>query len=194
MKTAFINDQKINNFYCYIDTKKYTKNANILYEREEERNNTLAEMIKSGDNVKYNINKVVNDKVISDRMLHNYKKDVVASTKLLKSNPDGIICGAALTICDASGVNILINTTIPGYEQYHTETVLTYEIMKYFGNKNYKYINIGPITGNFDTNSKYYQLLLNKLGFNSSILEYIGEFNVILNPLMYKIYKRKYKK
>ena len=63
-----------------------------------------------------------------------------------------------------------------------------------FGLSSDKYINIGAITGNFDSNSKYYPMLENKLGFNSSILEYIGEFNIIINPTMYKIYKRKYSK
>ena len=66
--------------------------------------------------------------------------------------------------------------------------------MKYFAKLNYSYINIGAITGNFDPLSKYYSLLEGKLGFNSSILEYIGEFNIIINPTLYKIYKRKYQK
>ena len=194
LKNAFINDDKIKIFYCTLDTQKYTRNANRLYEKEEEKNNVLAEMIKSGDSIKYNIPKVVNDKVISDKLLHTYKKDIVASTKLLKSNPDGIICGVALTIVDANGVNIVINYSTPEYEKYNPEAMLTYEIMKYYGSKNYKYVNIGAVTGNFDTNSKYYPLLLSKLGFNSSIIEYIGEFNIILNSFMYKIYKKKYKK
>ena len=194
LKNAFINDDKIKIFYCTLDTQKYTRNANRLYEKEEEKNNVLAEMIKSGDSIKYNIPKVVNDKVISDKLLHTYKKDIVASTKLLKSNPDGIICGVALTIADANGVNIVINYSTPEYEKYNPEAMLTYEIMKYYGSKNYKYVNIGAVTGNFDTNSKYYPLLLSKLGFNSSIIEYIGEFNIILNSFMYKIYKKKYKK
>ena len=66
--------------------------------------------------------------------------------------------------------------------------------MKFFGKMNYKYINLGSITGNFNSTSKYYPLLLSKLGFNSSILEYIGEFNMIINPFMYRIYKNREKK
>ena len=66
--------------------------------------------------------------------------------------------------------------------------------MKYYGKLGFKYINIGAVTGNFDSSSKYYPMLENKLGFNSSILEYIGEFNIIINPTMYMIYKRKNKK
>ena len=66
--------------------------------------------------------------------------------------------------------------------------------MKYFGKKNLKYLNLGSITGNFNPNSKFYKALLSKIGFNSTIIEYIGEFDMIISKFMYKIYKRKTKK
>ena len=191
---TFGKNNKMKIFYAKLNTKKYTENVNKLYALEEEKNLKLGEIIQSGDTVKYNIPKAINDKIASDKLLHTYKKDIVSSTKLLKSNPDGITCGVALTIEEAHGVNVLINHVNPDYSKYYPDAVLTYEIMKYYGKMDYKYINIGAVTGNFDSNSKYYPILESKLGFNSSILEYIGQFNIILNPIMYKIYKRKAKK
>lgn len=188
---SFNNKLKI--FYAYIDTQKYTENANKLYAQEQEKNYNLANIIQTGDTIKYNIPKAINAKMESDKMLNNYKKDVIDSTKLLKSNPEGIICGASLAIEEENGVNILINYEDSEYSRYSVNTLMTYELMKFYGKLNYKYINLGSVTGNFNANSKYYPSLLNKLGFNSSILEYIGEFNMILNPTMYKIYKNKYK-
>ena len=194
LSDSFGKNNKMKIFYARLNTKKYAENVNRLYAQEEERNIKLGEIIQSGDSVKYNIPKAINDKLTSDKLVHTYKKDIVSSTKLLKSFPDGITCGAALTIEDAHGVNVLINYVVPEYNKYSPDTILNYEIMKYFGKMDYKYINLGPVTGNFDSNSKYYPILENKLGFNSSILEYIGQFNIILNPTIYKIYKRKYKK
>ncbi len=191
---AFGPDKKIKIFYTKLSTKKYVENVNKLYSTEEEKNIALANIIQSGDSVKYNIQRAINDKMESDKLLHMYKKDIVISTKLLKSNPEGITCGAALVIEDAHGVNILINYVDNTYAKYNSDTLLIYEIMKYYGKLEYKYINIGAVTGNFDSSSKYYPMLENKLGFNSSILEYIGEFNMVLNPTMYKIYKKKYNK
>ena len=191
---TFGKNNKMQIFYAKLNTKKYAENVNRLYAQEEEKNIGLGNIIQSGDKIKYNIPKVINDKLVSDKLLHTYKKDIVSSTKLLKTNPEGIICGAALTITDAHGVNILVNYVDPNYSKYNPDIILTYEMMKYYGKMDYKYINIGPVTGNFDSNSKYYPILENKLGFNSSILEYVGQFNIILNPTMYHIYKRKYKK
>ena len=99
----------------------------------------------------------------SDKLLQAYKKDIVISTKLLKSNPDGIICGAALVIQDAHGVNVLINYIDKNYIKYNADTILTYEIMKCYGKLGFKYINIGAVTGNFNSNSKYYPILESKL-------------------------------
>ncbi len=191
---AFNPSGKIKIFYAKLSTKKYVENVNKLYAQEEEKNIGLANIIQSGDTVKYNIAKAINDKLESDKLLHAYKKDIVVSTKLLKTNPDGILCGGALVLEDAHGVNILVNYVDNSYNKYNSDTLLTYEIMKYYGKLGFKYINIGAVTGNFDSNSKYYPMLENKLGFNSSILEYIGEFNMVLNPTMYTIYKKKYNK
>lgn len=185
---------KIKIFYSYLDTKRYVSNANKLYNEEEERNKSLGDIIQSGNSAKYNIQKAINDKMQSDKLLSQYKKDVVSSTKALKAHPEGIICGAALTIEETNGVCILINYEDTNYARNNISTLLTYEIMKFFGKMNYKYINLGSITGNFNSTSKYYPLLLSKLGFNSSILEYIGEFNMIINPFMYRIYKNREKK
>ena len=190
---AFDKNRKAKIFYAKINTKKYTQSANTLYAKEEEKNKALASIIQSGDREKYNIQKAINDKIASDKLLHMYKKDIVNSTKLLKNFPDGITCGAALTIEESRGVNIIVNAVDKNYEESNIAQLLNYEIMKYFGKANYQYINLGAITGNFDRNSKYYPILETKLGFNSSVIEYIGEFNIILNPMMYKIYKKKYK-
>ena len=191
---AFNPSNRIKIFYTKLSTKKYVENVNKLYSKEEEKNIALANIIQSGDSIKYNIPKAINDKLSSDKLLHMYKKDIVSSTKLLKSNPDGVVCGGALIIEDAHGINILINYVDNNYSKYNSDALLIYEVMKYYGKLGFQYINIGPVTGNFDSSSKYYPMLENKLGFNSSIIEYIGEFNMILNPTMYKIYKRKYNK
>ena len=194
LKDIFYPSRKIKIFYAFIDTNKYTVNANKLYAQEEEKNNILSNIISSGDTVKYNIPKAVNDKITSDKYLAAYKRDVVESTKLLRKYPEGIICGCSLCVEEASGANILINYEESQYNKYHVNAVLNYEVMKYFGKKNMKYLNLGSITGNFNPNSKFYKALLSKVGFNSTIIEYVGEFDIIISKFMYKIYKRKYKK
>ena len=189
--TFFNTDSRVKIFYAVIDTKKYTENANVLYAKEEEKNNTLAEIIQSGDSIKYNMSKAINDKIISDKKLHDYKSDVISSTKMLKENPNGIYCAATVVIEETNGARILTSFIPKEYERYGADALLTYEIMKYYSGKGKQYLNLGAITGNFEPTSKYYSLLLSKIGFNSKVVEYIGQFDIILNPIMYKVYLRK---
>lgn len=191
---SFSKEDHVKIFYAKLNTNKFTQNANNLYNVELQKNEGLTKIIESGDSYKYDIQRVIDDKMESDRLLNIYKKHVVESTNLLRKYPDGISCGVALVVEQNMGVNVLVNYTNPIYAKYNVNEVMTYEIMKYFSNLNYKYINLGAVTGNFNPKAKFYSSLKNKMGFNSSVIEYIGEFNLIINPLMYKVYKYKEKK
>ena len=185
------NDIKI--FYTMVDSNKYAQNTNNLYNVELERNEGLTKIIESGD-TKYDINKVINDKIESDKILNVYKKDILVSTDFLRNYPDGVICGVALVINQKKGAEVIINYNPKEYSRFNSNDILIYEIMKYYASNNLKYINLGAVSGNFNKKSKFYSMLVPKKGFNSSVIEYIGEFDLIINPIMYKVYKNKSKK
>lgn len=180
-------------FYAMVDSNKYAQNTNNLYNSELERNEGLVKIIESGDK-KYDIDRVINDKIASDKILSVYKKDILVSTDFLRKQPEGVTGGVALVINNPKGAEILINYSEKEYERFKINDILTYEIMRYYANRKCKYINLGSVSGNFDKKSRYYSMLKSKEGFNSSVIEYIGQFNLIINPLMYKVYKNKTKK
>lgn len=180
-------------FYAEIDTNAYAKNTNNLYNIELEKNEGLVKIIESGDS-KYDIERVINDKIESDKTLSIYKKDIITSTDMLRKYPDGILVGVSLVVTQKKGANILLNYESPEFKSFNVNEMMTFELMKYYANKNYKFINLGSVPGNFDPKSKYYNTLISKKGFNSSVIEYIGEFDLIINPMMYKVYKNKSKK
>lgn len=186
----FSNKNNIKAFYAIIDSTEYAQNTNNLYNVELEKNEGLTKIIESGDK-KYDINKVINDKIESDKLINAYKKDILISTDFLRKHPEGLLCGVALVINHSKGAEILINYPLKEYEHFNVNEILNFEIMKYFAERKFKYINLGAVSGNFDSRSKFYPMLKSKNGFNSSVIEYIGEFDLIINPFMYKIYKRK---
>ena len=47
---------------------------------------------------------------------------------------------------------------------------------------------MNDITGYFGDNSKYRGLNESKLGFNADVTEYIGEFDLVIKPTIYKWY------
>lgn len=189
----FTENNSVKIFYAKLDSNKYAQNTNNLYNKELERNEGLTRIIESG-NKKYDIEKVINDKILSDKLLKGLKKDIIVSTDLLRNNPDGIICGTALVVQNKKGAEILVNYIPKEFKNFKANEALTFEIMKYYSKQKLKYINLGSVFGNFDQRSRFYPLLETKKGFNSSIIEYIGEFDLIVNPLMYKVYKNRSKK
>ena len=49
--------------------------------------------------------------------------------------------------------------------------------------------NLNGIVGEFKEQNKYSGLNELKLGYNADAVEYIGEFNLIINKMVYNIYK-----
>ena len=50
--------------------------------------------------------------------------------------------------------------------------------------------NLNAIVGEFEKKNPFMGLNESKLGFNATITEYIGEFDIILNNFAYNLYKR----
>ena len=182
-------DAKI--FYTLIDTAKYTENINKLYNEEVEVNNNLKEIIETADSKKYNMQLVINDKMLSDKRLAELKTNLSNSLKLIRNNPLGEVIGASLVISSGKGVSVVANYVDPAYKNLNASPLTIYEIMKYYGAKGYSYIDLGSVPGDFNPKGKYYNIIKGKNGFNSSIIEYIGELDLVINPFIYRFYKRK---
>lgn len=188
---CFKKNDEIDIFYAKINSSKYVENANKHYSMEEEKNLSLASIISGNDTHKYNIPKVISDKMESDKKLHQYKKDIVASTEFLKKFPDGKTVAASLVIKHQKGADCLVLYEDKNYQSYKPNSLLIYEMCKKYGHMDLKYLMLGPACGNFDKRNPHYRKMVNKLGFNTAILEYIGQFDLIINPFMYKIYQQK---
>ena len=74
------------------------------------------------------------------------------------------------------------------YKSFNPNHILKWEIIKKFLDSKYYYIDLNGIVGNFKKeNNKYYGLNKFKLGFNSQVMEYIGEFDLPINQYIYMI-------
>ena len=51
-------------------------------------------------------------------------------------------------------------------------------------------VNLNGIVGEFEQKNEYSGLNEMKLGFNSIVTEYVGEFDIVLNNFAYNLYKK----
>ena len=65
-------------------------------------------------------------------------------------------------------------------------------INQWYNDQGLKYLNLNGIAGDFENKNKnkYSGLNETRLGFNSTVTEYVGEFDIILNNFTYGWYKR----
>ena len=181
---VFEKDNLCDLFLVKIDYEQLLLNSNKLYEKELIKNDELGELLIKNSNEK-NINKKMN----SDRALLSYKNDIeFASMNIRKNNTTYI--GGALTIKYNNRVNIVISVINTYYKHFNANYFLHYKIIDYY-KKTHKYIDLNGITGDFSSNNPYYGLNNFKIGFNSNLYEFIGEFDLILNKKTYNTLNNK---
>ena len=155
---------------------KYLETSKYLYENElENNNNIMKDMINTS--LRKNLTK---KKMESDKLLNVYKKDVVLATELSAKYPNGFVIGGSMIIKYNKQLQFLIDGIDEAYKSFNPNHLLKWTVIREYLNSNYYYIDLNGIVGNFEKeNNPYYGLNRFKLGFNSDIEEYIGEFTLV---------------
>ena len=78
------------------------------------------------------------------------------------------------------------------YMKYNGQYILQWEMIKYAKKEGYHYYNLGGIGGINDKNDPHYGLWYFKNNFRGEVVEYIGEFDLIINKPLYWLYNLTY--
>lgn len=177
-------------YYAKLNTKLYVENSKKLYEKEMEINDYLSNIIQSKGYKGKKISRVLNKKMESDKLLSAYKHYMVVATNLLRDYPDGLIVGVTTVLKYADKIYLISEGFNKNYKNLCASYLTKWKIIEKYAQSKYKIFNMGGISGNFDSrNNRYKGLNEMKFGYNSYGIEYIGEFNLIINNPMYSIYK-----
>ena len=86
-------------------------------------------------------------------------------------------------------INYLFGASYKQFMKYNSQYLLQYEMIGYAVKNHYQAFNFYGIDGNFDEHSKGYGLFDFKRGFNACVHELIGEFDFVIDPIRYKLYR-----
>ena len=181
-------DTGIDLYFAKLNTETFVITSRLQYEREIEVNNDLANKIQSSKNENTK-KKLINEKMESDKLVNTYKKNLVWATNLLKENPEGLIIGTSLNLTYDNVCYLIIEGFNQSFKTLNPNYLIKWKMINDYKNKNIKYINLNAVSGDFTNINKYSGLNEMKLGFNSLVTEYIGEFELIISPLPYNLYK-----
>ena len=181
-------------FYAKLNTETFLINSRRTYEKEIEYNNDLQEKVQNMRLDTKEREAYINKKMESDKLITNYKNSMVLSTNLLKENPDGIIIAAAMVLKYDNAAYILSEGTDERYDYVNANYLIKWNIISEYNRRGFKYVNLGGVVGEFEEENEYSGLNEMKLGFNATVTEYIGEFDMIINNVAYNLYNKFNKK
>ncbi len=193
---SIVNDfgSSVDIYYAKINTETFVINSRRTYEKELEDNDMLASKVQDVTLDERERNNYLNKKMESDKLINTYKNSLVTSTELLKNNPDGIIVAGAMVITYDNAAYIFAEGINEEYGYLNANYLIKWRMIDDYNNKGFKYLNLNGVVGEFEKENDYSGLNESKLGFNATITEYIGEFDLILNKFNYNMFEKFNKK
>jgi len=174
-------------YFAKLNTSILLEKAKKDYEKEYEINHDITYKITN-----YNgpITKdIINAKFDSDAKLTELRKKLSEVTKIFKENPENIIIATCAIIKDSKNVYVVAEGSNNKYEKLCAKYLLKWDVIKESAILGYNEFNHGTIPRNFHKESYEYSKYNFKAGFNGVTREYIGEYNLIINPVIYMTYK-----
>lgn len=184
----FGEDAKI--YLAKINTAKYVSHSKDLYENELSMNESYNQKLQVLSRQGKDLTNIINIKMESDKRISIYQNSLIQATNLFTKYPEGITIGGLLAIKYHNTMNMIIEGFNEKYRDFNPNYLLKWELIKRYNQEEYQYFNLNGIVGEFKELNKYSGLNEMKLGYGANAIEYIGEFDLIVNKTVYNIYIR----
>lgn len=183
----FKQNQMIDLFYVKLDTTEYLSIITKNYHIQEELCNTLSQkLVNEKGKLK---EKYLNQKIASDQLFNQYKKELVYATRLLREHANGIVIASALVVTNHKEAYLLMDGYDTKYKRLNAKHLLIWKLCEKYNKEGYHTFNLGGVT-NIDLQKNPYKGLNDfKIGFHSSIKEYMGDIELVTNNTLYFMYK-----
>lgn len=177
----------IDYYYAKLDTKIHLETIKKKYEQEENNNNLLNSSIMNNPNNSF---KLINKKIQSDNSFTKARNELINATNLLRDYPEGIILASVLVIRVKDEVFLYMDGFDNRYKRLNAKHLIIWKLIEKYSKLGFKTFNLGGMTNVNVENNRYAGLNEFKLGFNSNMYEYVGDFELICNNTLYFMYRK----
>ena len=126
-----------------------------------------------------------------DKFINDFKDDKLF--KIVSEDSRSMIpVSAGVFIFDKDRTNYVYGGTYKAYMSLMAQYMMQMEMIILSKKLNIPLYDFGGISGDFDSNSENYGVYDFKRGFGGYVVEYIGEFDLILDKFGYTVYGRAY--
>ncbi len=176
---VFAKTDDVDIFAVKLEYDDYLENSQTMYHKEHDKNQELNLRMAKKPSPK-NINRKMN----SDLALLTYKKDIMEATKFV-TNLEPLVLGVILVVKNNNSVKIIASGFDKNYKRFVPNYFMYYNTIKYYS-KTHSFVDLNGLSGDFSNESPFKGLNKFKIGFNPKICEFIGEFDLIIEPKAYK--------
>ena len=181
-------------YFAVLNPESFLKQSKASYEEELDKNEAINQKLQQASTTNANIDKIISQKMESDKVTAISQQHLVEATKMFAKNPNKIIIGGLLTINYEGEENLIIEGFNPKYGDYDPNYLLKWELIEKWNKEGKLSFNMNGIVGEFKEHNKYSGLNEAKLSYNADAVEYIGDFELVINKAVYNIYKRRLEK
>ncbi len=174
----FKRKNKIDFFYTKLNTIAYLKHAQEEYQKQILIYNEI--LVNINTDLK-NREKWINEKMKQDQRIEKRKQELMKATTLLKENPNGIITSSLLIIKEKKEAVVFMDGYNPKYKSFHSKHLLIWKLCEKYASEGYERLNLGGIVQVTLKENKYAGLNQFKLNFGGQAIEYVGDFELIVN-------------
>lgn len=183
----FGDNNKMEYYYAKLDTNAYLTFIKKEYEDCENYVHALNQaLLKNNDNS----NKVISKKMEADYRLSVMKKHLIEANKLASQYQKGLVMASMLIAKNKGEIYLYMDGFDTKYKIFNAKHLLMWKIIEKYSNLGYKRLNLGGITDIRVNNEKYRGLNDFKTNFNASIVEYAGDFELVINQAKYFLYRQ----
>lgn len=179
MYEVFSKNDNIKILLVEIDMKENLKNLNEQLDRAEIKlKNELVKEKKKENTIKEYQSQIeaINKKIDEDK-------------EIIEQYGNNVVVAGGLFMTFGRQVISLFGASYREFMKFNGQYFLNFEMIKYAINNKYDKFNFFGITGDFTEESSMYGLFNFKRGFNSDVVELIGEFNLVTDKTFNSIYK-----
>lgn len=180
---SFDQTKEVDLFLVEVNYHEYLLNLQTEHTTEETINEKINKLFQLDPTNK----NIYNEKMNSDRKLNEINEEIHdVNIKIAEGIYKEVVAGA-LVIKHNNVVSIYTSGFNKKYNKLLPNHFLHYNLINYYKENNYSYLDLNGITGDFSKDNPYKGLNEFKLSFNPKVYEYIGEFDLIINQTKYSL-------
>lgn len=186
----FAKNNMIDYYYTKVNTEVYLRYVQKNLNHYENLSNILSQKIinKAQENPQHLITKKIN----IDKYLSQFRNELVYATQLLREHPQGIITSAILLVRQGKEVTILMDGDDIKYRKFNSKHFLIWQLIATYKKQGFTKFNLGGISNFTNDSTKYSGLSNFKLSFGALMIEYAGDFELVIHKRNYSLYRTIY--